>query len=142
MAVEEQINQHLDSLPEAKRRDMRSLHSAILTMYPGCKLWFFDGKDGSGKVVSNPSIGYGTLRKQYASGQTKDSFQAGISANSGGLSVYIMGLDNRTYLPKKYGKLLGKAKVSGYCIKFNTLEDIDLQVLKEAIQDGIEQTRV
>lgn len=141
MTIEERINQHLDSLPEAKRRDMRTLHDAILATYPGCKLWFSDGKDESGKVVSNPSIGYGTLRKQYANGQTKESFQTGISANSAGLSVYIMGLDNRTYLPQKYGGSLGKAKVTGYCIKFKALEDIDLQVLVEAIKDGIDQTR-
>lgn len=141
MTIEEQVNQHLESLPEAKRRDMRTIHDAILAMNPGCKLWFLDGKDESGKVVSNPSIGYGTLRKQYANGQTKESFQAGISANSAGLSVYIMGLDNRTYLPQKYGESLGKAKVTGYCIKFKALKDIDLQILMEAIQDGIDQTR-
>ena len=141
MAIEEQVNQHLESLPEAKRRDMCTIHDAILAMNPGCKLWYSDGKDESGKVVSNPSIGYGTLRKQYANGQTKESFQAGISANSAGLSVYIMGLDSRTYLPQKYGESLGKAKVTGYCIKFKALKDIDLQILMEAIQDGFDQTR-
>lgn len=140
MEIEEQINQHLDSLPVAKQRDMRTLHDAIIAMNPGCRLWFFDGRDESGKIVSNPTIGYGALKKHYANGQTKDSFQAGISANSAGLSVYIMGLNDRTYLPQKYGQSLGKAKVTGYCIKFKALKDVDLQTLKEAIQDGIEQT--
>ena len=110
-------------------------------MNPGCKLWFLDGRDESGKIVSNPGIGYGTLSKQYANGKTKEVFQAGISANSAGLSVYIMGIDDKKYLQEKYGGSIGKANVTGYCIKFKALDDINLDTLKEAIQDGIEQTR-
>lgn len=141
MTTEDQIRRYLEALPEPKQDDMRRLHGAILEMNPGCRLWFLDGKDESGKVVSNPGIGYGTLGKQYASGRTKEVFQAGISANSAGLSVYIMGMDDKTYLPRKYGASIGKANVTGYCIKFKALKDIHLNVLKEAIQDGIEQTR-
>ena len=141
MKTEDQISRYLEALPEPKQSDMRRLHGAILEMNPGCKLWFLDGKDESGKVVSNPSIGYGTLGKQYANGKTKEVFQAGISANSAGLSVYIMGMDDKTYLQRKYGDSIGKANVTGYCIKFKALKDIDLDTLKEAIQDGIEQTR-
>lgn len=142
MATEDQISHYLEAVPEPKQSDMRRLHSAILEMNPGCKLWFFDGKDESGKVVSNPCIGYGTLNRQYANGKTKELFQTGISANSAGLSVYIMGMDDKKYLQKKFGSSIGKASVSGYCIKFKALEDINLDTLKEAIQDGVRQTRV
>lgn len=141
MKTEDQISRYLDSVAEPKQTDMRKLHTTILQMNPGCKLWFLDGKDESGKVVSNPSIGYGTLSKQYVNGRTKEMFQAGISANSAGLSVYIMGLDDRKYLQENYGASIGKANVTGYCIKFKALKDINLDTLKEAIQDGIEQTR-
>lgn len=131
---------YLASLPGRKQQDMRALHDAILDGHPGCRLWFSDGRDDSGKVVSNPSIGYGCLTKRYADGISKDSFRVGISSNAAGLSVYIMGLDDRTYLPQKYATLLGKAKVTGYCIKFKTLEDIHFGKLMEAIEDGIRQT--
>lgn len=141
MAIDELINGYLESIPEPKQTDMRRLHGSILEANPGCKLWFLDGKDQSGKVVSNPSIGYGTLSKNYADGKTKEFFQIGISANSAGLSVYIMGIDNKKYLPEKYAPVIGRASVTGYCIKFKALKDIDLEVLKEAIQDGIERTR-
>lgn len=141
MKTEDQVSHYLESVREPKQSDMRRLHSAILEMNPGCRLWFLDGKDESGKVVSNPSIGYGTLSKQYANGKTKEMFQAGISANSTGLSVYIMGIDDKKYLQEKYGDSLGKANVTGYCIKFKALKDINLGTLKKAIQDGIEQTR-
>ena len=141
MTVDDQINRYLKDIPEPKQSDMRKLHGTILEIHPGCKLWFLDGKDESGKVVSNPSIGYGTLSKQYANGKSKELFQSGISANSAGLSVYIMGLDNKTYLHEKYGDSIGKANVTGYCIKFKSLKSVNLDTLKEAIKDGIQQTR-
>lgn len=141
MTTEELINLYLESVPEPKQSDMRSLHGIILGMNPGCKLWFLDGKDESGRVVSNPSIGYGTLNKQYANGKIKELFQAGISANSTGLSVYIMGIGEKKYLQEKYGDSIGKANVTGYCIKFKALKDINQHILRDAIQDGIEQAR-
>jgi len=141
MTAESQISHYLETLLEPKQSDMRKLHGAILEMNPGCRLWFLDGRDESGKVVSNPCIGYGTLGKRYANGKTKEIFQAGISANSSGLSVYIMGIDDKKYLQDKYGASIGKANVTGYCIKFKALKDISLDTLKKAIQDGIEQTR-
>jgi len=141
MPVEEQINRYLESIPEPKKGDIRYLHAAILEIAPGCRLWFVDGRDESGKVVSNPSIGYGVLRKKYADGKSKEFYQAGISANSSGVTVYIMGLDDRKYLPSRYSESIGKASVTGYCIKFKSLKDVDVEVLKEAIHDGIERTR-
>ena len=141
MAVDDQINRYLESIPEPKQTDMRRLHGAILEMNPGCKLWFLDGKDESGKVVSNPNIGYGTLSKKYADGKIKEFYQTGISANSAGLSVYIMGIDDKKYLQEKYAHAIGKASITGYCIKFKALKDIDLEILKGAIQDGMKRTR-
>ncbi len=141
MALNDQINRYLESIPEPKQTDMRRLHGDILEMNPGCKLWFLDGKDETGKVVSNPNIGYGTLSKKYADGKTKKFYQAGISANSTGLSVYIMGIDDKRYLQGKYAHTIGKARITGYCIKFKAIKDIDLAILKAAIQDGMERTR-
>jgi hypothetical protein len=47
-----------------------------------------------------------------------------------------MGLDDKTYLPTTFGATLGKATVTGYCIKFKHLKDIHLDVLKEAVKVG------
>ncbi len=135
-----QISDYLASQPERKRADMESLHGMILRLMPACRLWFLDGKDEGGRTVSNPSIGYGHLTRTYADGRTREFYQIGLSANTTGISVYIMGLDDRTYLAKTWGDELGKAKVTGYCIKFNTLRDINLAVLEAAIADGITRT--
>jgi hypothetical protein len=116
------------------------LHKHILQWLPKCKLWFFDGKDESGKIVSNPNVGYGHQTMRYANGTTKAFYQIGISANTTGISVYLMGLEDKTYLSVTYGKTIGKASVTGYCIKFKTLKDIHVDILEAAIRDAVAQT--
>lgn len=137
MTIQEQIKNYITSQPETKCSDMQALHSIILKVMPRCKLWFLDGKDGKGKTVSNPNIGYGSYNIQYAGGTTKEFYQIGLSANTTGISVYIMGIKDKTYLSKTYGKKLGKATVTGYCIKFKTIKDIDMDTLQEAIRDRV-----
>jgi hypothetical protein len=111
-------------------------------MMPACKLWFFDGKDEKGKIVSNPNIGYGSQTIQYANGKTKEFYQIGLSGNTTGISVYLMGVSDKKYLTQTFGKELGKASVTGYCIKFKTLRDIKIDVLKAAMQYGIGETGI
>jgi len=140
MNVKEEIKKYITSQPEAKRNDMQALHSSILQVMPACKLWFLDGKDSTGKTVSNPNIGYGSYTIKYADGTTREFYQVGLSANTTGISVYIMGIKDKTYVAKTYGKKLGKASVTGYCIKFKNLKDINIDILETAIKDGVEIT--
>ena len=139
MDVQKQITECIASQPEPKRSEMQELHHILLALMPACKLWFLDGKDEKGKIVSNPNIGYGTQTMQYANGKTKEFYQIGISANTTGISVYIMGIEDKKYLNQTFGRELGKASVTGYCIKFRTLADVKIDVLKQAIQYGIGQ---
>jgi len=136
MNIQEQIKNYISSQPEPKRSEMQQLHHLALQTLPGCKLWFLDGRDSQNKIVSNPNIGYGSYTIKYASGETKEFYQVGISANTTGISVYIMGLKDKTYLSQTYGKQLGKASVTGYCIKFKTIKDINVDVLEDAIRYG------
>ena len=136
MNIQEQIKNYISSQPEPKRSEMQQLHHLALQTLPGCKLWFLDGRDSQNKIVSNPNIGYGSYTIKYANGETKEFYQVGLSANTTGISVYIMGLKDKTYLSRTYGNRLGKASVTGYCIKFKTLIDINTDVLEEAIRFG------
>jgi hypothetical protein len=138
--VQAQIEKYIAGQPEPKRSDMRALHRTILGAMPACKLWFLDGKNDDGKTVSNPNIGYGLHTMKYAGGKTREFYQIGLSANTGGISVYILGIEDKKYLARAYGKKLGKASVSGYCIKFKALEDIDVDTLVAAIRYGVEAT--
>jgi hypothetical protein len=142
MNLRKQIKEYIASQPEPKRTEMQQLHHIILGLMPACKLWFLDGKDEKGKTVSNPNIGYGSQTIKYADGKTKEFYQIGISANTTGISVYIMGVNDKKYLAQTFGQELGKASVTGYCIKFKTLTDIKIDVLKAAIRYGINQTSI
>ena len=140
MDIQKEISDYIASQPEAKRNDMQALHQMIVTLNPDCKLWFLDGKNSENKVVSNPNIGYGLLNLQYAGGKTKPFYQIGMSANTSGISVYIMGLSDKLFLSKTYGHSLGKASISGYCIKFKALKDIQVDDLLAAIKHGFATT--
>ena len=138
MNVQGQIKEYIASQPESKQRDMQELHRIIQQIKPACKLWFLDGKNSENKTVSNPNIGYGHHSIKYADGKTREFYQIGLSANTTGISVYIMSIADKTYLAKMYGKKIGKASVTGYCIKFKALKDINIETLKAAIRDGFE----
>jgi hypothetical protein len=139
MKVQEQIKECISSQPEPKRSDMQELHRRItLQVLPKCKLWFDNGKNNENKTVSNPTIGYGFQTIKYADGKTRDFFQIGLSANKTGISVYILGIKDKTYLSRTFGKKLGKASVTGYCIRFKALKDINLDILEAAIRYGVE----
>jgi hypothetical protein len=142
MNLQKQIKEYIATQPEPKRSEMQQLQAIILALMPTCKLWFLDGKDETGKTVSNPNIGYGSQTIQYAKGKTKEFYQIGISANTTGISVYIMGVNDKSYLSQTFGQELGKASVTGYCVKFKTLADIKIDVLKAAIQYGVKQTSI
>ena len=138
MNVQKEIQKYIASQPEQKRGDMQALHRIILEVMPACKLWFLDGKD-EGKTVSNPNIGYGSHTMKYADGTTREFYQIGLSANKTGISIYILGIEDKKYLAEVYGKELGKANVTGYCIRFKTLKDINADVLEAAIRYRFEQ---
>ena len=140
MNVKEEIKKYIASQPESKRGDMQELHRLILQALPKCKLWFLDGKNSENKIVSNPNIGYGLQTIKYADGKTREFYQIGLSPNTTGISVYILGIKDKQYLAQAYGKKLGKASVSGYCIKFKTLKDINVDILQSAIRYGVEAT--
>ena len=135
MNVQEQIQKYITSQPEPKRSDMLTLHRIILQVMPACKLWFLDGKNSENKTVSNPNIGYGLHAMKYADGTTREFYQIGLSANKTGISIYILGIEDKKYLAQTYGKVLGKASVTGYCIRFKTLKDINIEILEAAIRD-------
>ena len=142
MNVDSAIKKYLLDQPESKRIELEKLHRGILNMNPMCRLWFLDGKNEKVKVVSNPSIGYGSRIIKYANGKSREFYQIGLSANTLGISVYVMGVEDKGYLSATFGKRLGRATVTGYCIRFKRLEEIDFNVLEEVFRFGLENGRL
>lgn len=140
METEGQILHFISLQENTKQKDLLALHELMRSILPTGKLWMEDGKNDAGKVVANPTIGYGQQTMLLAKGKSREMFQIGISANSSGISIYLMGIRNKLNLAQQFGLKLGKAKVSGYCIKFKQLADLDLSVLEEVIRLGIQLT--
>lgn len=140
MTLAEQIDSYLASIPDPKRGDVERLHQLILRIAPSAQLWYTNGTNEQGKIVSNPQIGYGLHTTQYANGSTRDTFRVGLSANAAGISIYIFGLNDKTYLSTHYGPKIGKANVTGYCIKFKSINDIDIDVLRDSLVYGLTQS--
>ena len=138
MSLQEQIDNYISGLPKSKGDEIKTLNNMILRIKPSCKLWFLDGKNSEGKVVSNPNIGYGSRDQTYADGSRREFYQIGLSPNKTGISVYILGIEDKKYLAETYASTLGKATVTGYCIRFKTLKDINTDVLKAACAFGFE----
>jgi Domain of unknown function (DU1801) len=138
MNVLKEIESYISCQAESKQADLRVLHELVQQIRPGTKLWFTDGTDNTGKVVANPNIGYGSYTIKYANGTTKEFFRIGLSGNKTGISVYIMGIADKSFLANTFAKTLGKATVTGYCIRFKTIKDINLDVLQAAIRYGFE----
>lgn len=136
--MQEQIDAHIASQAEPKRSDLLALHKLVLNIKPDVRLWFYDGRDDKGKIVTNPNIGYGFCTLQYAKGDTKEFYQIGISATKTGISIYILGKKDLSYLAKTFAKSIGKATLTSYCIKFKTLQDVNLETLEAALRYGFE----
>ncbi|HTC69470.1 MAG TPA: DUF1801 domain-containing protein [Acidothermaceae bacterium] len=137
MDIPDQVEAYLASQPEPKQADLRQLHTHMLAAFPDCRLWFHDGTNADGKVVANPNIGYGTYTISYADGSSREFFRIGLSANTTGISIYVLGLDDKTYLKRTYGASMGKASITGYCIKFRRLAVINADALHAAIRHGM-----
>ena len=137
MDITQTVEAYLAGQPEPKQTDLRQLHAQVLAEFPDCRLWFTDGTNEDGKVVSNPNIGYGVYTITYANGSSREFYRIGLSANTTGISVYVLGLEDKTYLARTYAASIGRASVTGYCIKFTRLSVINADALLAAILYGM-----
>lgn len=142
MSTEEQIKAYLDSQPPAKRSDLVRIHEQILELLPQGRLWFSDGRNAEGKVISNPTIGYGLHTLRYADGSSREYFKIGLLANATGISLHILGIDDKEYLIRTFGPTLGKAKITGYCIRLKALKDIHFDTLQAVLRFACEASEV
>jgi hypothetical protein len=137
MDINNQIATFISTQTPTKQVDLLLLNELLLQLMPGAKRTFFDGLNADGKVVANPTIGYGEGTLNYADGSSKETFRIGVSANKTGISIYLIGLNDHDYLAKHFGSIIGKASVKAYCIRFKTLKDIHLDVLRETLLYGV-----
>ena len=83
-------------------------------------------------------VGFGRYHYKYASGRKGGYFVTGFSPRKQNFTIYIMpGYSDYQYLLKK----IGKHKLGKSCLYVKSLDDIDLDVLKELISTSIDETK-
>ena len=86
------------------------------------------------KMWGTSIIGFGDRHLKYESGRELDWFVMGFSPRKQYLALYIIGtVEKQQALLKK----LGKYKTSKGCLYINTLEEVDMRVLREIITKGL-----
>ena len=86
-----------------------------------------------------PSIvGFGDYHYRYESGREGDFFLTGFSPRKQSLSLYIMaGFDAYDGLLSR----LGKHRKGASCLYINKLADVDMDVLRQLVQQSFEHAR-
>ena len=87
-----------------------------------------------GKMWGSAIIGFGDRHLKYESGRELDWFVMGFSPRKQSLTLYITGtVEKQQVLLKKSGK----HKTGKGCLYINTLEEVDIAILKEIINKGV-----
>ena len=86
------------------------------------------------KMWGSALIGFGSYHYKYESGREGDWFLTGFSPRKNNLSLYIMaGFDRHEALMSQ----LGKYKTGKSCLYIKRLADIEVNVLKELIEESV-----
>lgn len=122
---------HIDSLPDDRRRDIALLDAEITKRMRGESGVLWEGRlwGGSDQKI----IGYGTFSHTNSSGKTSNWFMVGLAAQKNYISMYVNAVDDDGYVLKKYADRLGKAKVGSASISFKSVEDINFEILMELV---------
>lgn len=127
----------IGSLPPDVRDDVELLDAAITEAMPGQEKTLLEGKFWGGS--DQRIIGYGDYSYERSDGKTVEWFIVGLARQKNYLSVYVNAVDGDGYLAEKYADQLGKAKVGKATISFNSVEDINLDVLIDLVGQANEQ---
>ena len=83
-------------------------------------------------------VGFGDHHYRYESGREGDIFLTGFRPRKQSLSLYIMtGFDGYDGLLSR----LGKHRTGASCLYINKLADVDMDVLRELVQQSFEHAR-
>lgn len=118
------ISGFLLTIEEKKRQDFYHLIS------------LFSKITGESPVMWGKIVGFGHLRYEYDSGRTGQTPLLGLAMRREGMTLYICNDVTRFSSLSR----LGKYKHGKGCLYVNKLSDIDMDVLKELVQEAIADT--
>ncbi|MEZ5998233.1 MAG: DUF1801 domain-containing protein [Hyphomonas sp.] len=102
--------------------------------------WFTDVTGLKPKMWGPSLIGYGRYHYKYETGREGDMLMTGFSPRKANLVFYIMPGYQFGTMKEKLGRL-GKYKTGKSCLYINKLADIDMDVLREIVEEGVAYMR-
>ena len=96
--------------------------------------WFEEVTGYTPRMWGPSLIGYGRYHYKYDSGREGDMLITGFSPRKANLVMYIM--PGYRDMGEKLARL-GKHKLGKSCLYINKLADIDMDVLREIVEDGV-----
>jgi hypothetical protein len=118
--------EYISLIDEPRRSEIKTLHEFIKKIIPNENPHILSG-----------FIGYGTIHYKSPSGREGDWSTVALASNKNYISVYICAIDGKQYVAEKYKSELPKASIGRSCIRFKYIKDIDLNVLKKVILEGM-----
>ncbi len=118
------VEEFIAAIPdETRRQNCRKLGEIMKdATHSGPKMW--------GPAI----VGFGQYHYKYDSGREGDWFLAGFSPRKTALTLYIMaGFDRYDSIMAR----LGKHKTGKSCLYIKKLSDIDLDVLRELVNESV-----
>ncbi|HJU88965.1 MAG TPA: DUF1801 domain-containing protein [Gemmatimonadaceae bacterium] len=118
------VSEFLDRVDDARRRQecltILELMRSVTNLEP--KMW------------GSSMVGFGSYHYKYESGREGDYFLTGFSPRKQNLTLYLMsGFDELgPYLTR-----LGKHKTGKSCLYIDTLDDVDMSVLRQMIEQSV-----
>lgn len=110
--------------PDTRQTDIRVIHNMMSDMTGWePKMW--------GATI----VGFGEYHYKYDSGREGDSLRIGYSSRAQNITIYIM--PGYQDFDEELSRL-GKHKMGKSCLYIKRLSDVDIDVLKEIMQKGLD----
>ena len=122
-----EVGRFLADLPEDRRAILTRVHEVIRTAAPGLE-----------PAVAGKMLNYGPFHYRYATGREGDAYVVSLASQKRYVSLYICAVVDGAYLAEANAGRLGKVSVGKSCVRFNKVEDLDLDVLAEVVRTAAE----
>jgi hypothetical protein len=116
---------HIAALDEPRRSEIERLDGLIREALPGAE-----------RLVQGGMLAYGPYRYRYATGREGEASLVALASRKQYISLYVLCETEGGYLAERYGDRLPKASIGKSCIRFKRTGDLDLEVLRELLEEA------
>jgi uncharacterized protein YdhG (YjbR/CyaY superfamily) len=110
---------------EVRRKEIQELHELIMKVAPKLEPHIVVGM-----------IGYGSYHYIGKSGREGDWPPVSLASQKNYISLYVSCIVDGKYVTETFKSKLPKADIGKSCVRFKTLADVDVDTLKDLIEQG------